>query len=81
MGKEHHRGGEGSCEDWIRGACAHAFGICGNSRRQAAHIFFLGNNQGGKNHEATDTLDALTVAMIEEFDPKPPPAGEGRSRE
>ena len=36
---------------------------------------FLGNNQGGKNHEATDALDALTVAMIEEFDPKPPPAG------
>ena len=35
---------------------------------------FLGNNQGGKNHEATDALDALTVAMIEEFDPKPPPA-------
>jgi D-alanyl-D-alanine carboxypeptidase/D-alanyl-D-alanine-endopeptidase (penicillin-binding protein 4) len=36
---------------------------------------FLGNNQGGKNHEATDALDALTVAMIEEFDPKPPSAG------
>ncbi len=36
---------------------------------------FLGNNQGGKNHEATDALDALSVAMIEEFDPKPPPAG------
>jgi len=36
---------------------------------------FLGNNQGGKNHEATDALDALTVAMIEEFDPKPPPGG------
>jgi serine-type D-Ala-D-Ala carboxypeptidase/endopeptidase (penicillin-binding protein 4) len=36
---------------------------------------FLGNNQGGKNHEATDALDALTVAMIEEFDPRPPPAG------
>jgi D-alanyl-D-alanine carboxypeptidase/D-alanyl-D-alanine-endopeptidase (penicillin-binding protein 4) len=32
---------------------------------------FLGNNQGGKNHEATDALDALCVAMLEEFDPKP----------
>jgi len=32
---------------------------------------FLSNNQGGKNHEATDALDALCVAMIEEFDPKP----------
>ena len=29
---------------------------------------FLSNNQGGKNHEATDALDALCVAMIEEFD-------------
>src|SRR5262249_47654072 len=34
---------------------------------------FLGNNQGGKNHEATDALDALSVAMIEEFDVKAPP--------
>jgi len=32
---------------------------------------FLSNNQGGKNHEATDALDALCVAMIEEFDVKP----------
>ena len=32
---------------------------------------FLSNNQGGKNHEALDTLDALCVAMVEEFDPKP----------
>ena len=32
---------------------------------------FLSNNQGGKNHEASDALDALCVAMIEEFDPKP----------
>jgi serine-type D-Ala-D-Ala carboxypeptidase/endopeptidase (penicillin-binding protein 4) len=31
---------------------------------------FLGNNQSGKNHEATDALDALCVAMLEEFDPK-----------
>jgi len=29
---------------------------------------FLGNNQAGKNHEATDALNALCVAMIEEFD-------------
>jgi D-alanyl-D-alanine carboxypeptidase/D-alanyl-D-alanine-endopeptidase (penicillin-binding protein 4) len=36
---------------------------------------FLGNNQGGKNHEAADALDALSVAMLEEFDPKPLPAG------
>jgi serine-type D-Ala-D-Ala carboxypeptidase/endopeptidase (penicillin-binding protein 4) len=33
---------------------------------------FLSNNQGGKNHEALDALDALCVAMIEEFDRKPP---------
>jgi serine-type D-Ala-D-Ala carboxypeptidase/endopeptidase (penicillin-binding protein 4) len=32
---------------------------------------FLSNNQGGKNHEASDALDALCVAMIEEFDAKP----------
>jgi serine-type D-Ala-D-Ala carboxypeptidase/endopeptidase (penicillin-binding protein 4) len=31
----------------------------------------LSNNQGGKNHEAADALDALCIAMIEEFDPKP----------
>jgi serine-type D-Ala-D-Ala carboxypeptidase/endopeptidase (penicillin-binding protein 4) len=35
---------------------------------------FLSNNQGGKAHEATDALDAISVAMIEEFDIKPPPA-------
>jgi serine-type D-Ala-D-Ala carboxypeptidase/endopeptidase (penicillin-binding protein 4) len=29
---------------------------------------FLGNNQGGKNHEAADALNALCVAMMEEFD-------------
>jgi len=33
---------------------------------------FLSNNQGGKNHEALDALDGLCVAMIEEFDVKPP---------
>lgn len=29
---------------------------------------FLSNNQGGKGHEATDMLNGLCVAMIEEFD-------------
>lgn len=29
---------------------------------------FLSNNQGGKNHEASDALDGLCLAMIEEFD-------------
>jgi D-alanyl-D-alanine carboxypeptidase/D-alanyl-D-alanine-endopeptidase (penicillin-binding protein 4) len=29
---------------------------------------FLGNNQGGKGHEAPGALDGLCVAMIEEFD-------------
>jgi serine-type D-Ala-D-Ala carboxypeptidase/endopeptidase (penicillin-binding protein 4) len=28
---------------------------------------FLSNNMSGKNHEATDALDGLCVAMIEEF--------------
>src|SRR5262249_19562262 len=32
---------------------------------------FLSNNQAGKNHEALDTLDALCVAMVEEFDRRP----------
>jgi D-alanyl-D-alanine carboxypeptidase/D-alanyl-D-alanine-endopeptidase (penicillin-binding protein 4) len=35
---------------------------------------FLSNNQAGKGHEATDALDAISVAMIEEFDGKPLPA-------
>jgi len=29
---------------------------------------FMSNNMGSKGHEATDALDALSVAMIEEFD-------------
>jgi len=29
---------------------------------------FLSNNMGSKNHEATDALDALSIAMMEEFD-------------
>jgi D-alanyl-D-alanine carboxypeptidase/D-alanyl-D-alanine-endopeptidase (penicillin-binding protein 4) len=33
---------------------------------------FLSNNQGGKNHEASDALDGLCLAMIEEFERKPP---------
>jgi D-alanyl-D-alanine carboxypeptidase/D-alanyl-D-alanine-endopeptidase (penicillin-binding protein 4) len=33
---------------------------------------FLSNNQGGKNHEASDALDGLCIAMVEEFDRKPP---------
>jgi D-alanyl-D-alanine carboxypeptidase/D-alanyl-D-alanine-endopeptidase (penicillin-binding protein 4) len=38
---------------------------------------FLSNNQGGKNHEASDALDSLCLAMIEEFDRKP--LGSGRA--
>jgi D-alanyl-D-alanine carboxypeptidase/D-alanyl-D-alanine-endopeptidase (penicillin-binding protein 4) len=33
---------------------------------------FLSNNQGGTNHEASDALDGLCLAMIEEFDRKTP---------
>jgi serine-type D-Ala-D-Ala carboxypeptidase/endopeptidase (penicillin-binding protein 4) len=36
---------------------------------------FLSNNQGGKNHEASDALDGLCLAMIEEFDRKPATGG------
>jgi D-alanyl-D-alanine carboxypeptidase/D-alanyl-D-alanine-endopeptidase (penicillin-binding protein 4) len=32
---------------------------------------FLSNNQGGKNHETTDALGGLCVAMIEEFNMVP----------
>jgi hypothetical protein len=35
----------------------------------------MSNNQGGKNHEASDTLDGLCLAMIEEFDRKPTTSG------
>jgi serine-type D-Ala-D-Ala carboxypeptidase/endopeptidase (penicillin-binding protein 4) len=41
---------------------------------------FLSNNQSGKNHEATDALDALCVAMLEEFDLKPRAQGGKTSR-
>jgi D-alanyl-D-alanine carboxypeptidase/D-alanyl-D-alanine-endopeptidase (penicillin-binding protein 4) len=36
---------------------------------------FLSNNQGGKNHEASDALDGLCLAMLEEFDRQPPTHG------
>jgi D-alanyl-D-alanine carboxypeptidase/D-alanyl-D-alanine-endopeptidase (penicillin-binding protein 4) len=32
---------------------------------------FLSNNQAGKNHEASDALDGLCLAMLGEFDRKP----------
>jgi hypothetical protein len=34
----------------------------------------MSNNQGGANHEASDALDGLCFAMMEEFDRKPPAA-------
>ncbi len=36
---------------------------------------FLSNNQGGKNHEASDALTGLSVAMLEEFNITPPKRG------
>jgi D-alanyl-D-alanine carboxypeptidase/D-alanyl-D-alanine-endopeptidase (penicillin-binding protein 4) len=36
---------------------------------------FMGNNQAGKNHEATDILDALCVALVEEWAAGSAPAG------
>jgi serine-type D-Ala-D-Ala carboxypeptidase/endopeptidase (penicillin-binding protein 4) len=41
---------------------------------------FLSNNQGGTNHEASDALDGLCLAMIEEFDRKPPASHGPRQR-
>ena len=41
---------------------------------------FLSNNQGGKNHEATDALTGLCVAMLEEFNGVPPKPRPGRQR-
>jgi serine-type D-Ala-D-Ala carboxypeptidase/endopeptidase (penicillin-binding protein 4) len=41
---------------------------------------FMSNNGGGKNHEATDALDALCVAMIEEFDSKPGAQGSKKAK-
>jgi serine-type D-Ala-D-Ala carboxypeptidase/endopeptidase (penicillin-binding protein 4) len=40
---------------------------------------FLSNNQGGKNHEVSDALDGLCLAMIEEFDRKPSATRTGKS--
>jgi D-alanyl-D-alanine carboxypeptidase/D-alanyl-D-alanine-endopeptidase (penicillin-binding protein 4) len=40
----------------------------------------LSNNQGGKNHEATDAIDAFCLAMLEEFDLKPVPHGDKPTR-
>jgi D-alanyl-D-alanine carboxypeptidase/D-alanyl-D-alanine-endopeptidase (penicillin-binding protein 4) len=36
---------------------------------------FMGNNQAGKNHEATDILDGLCIALVEEWGAAPPRAG------
>ncbi len=41
---------------------------------------FLSNNQGGKNHEATDVLTGLCVAMLEEFNAAPLKHGPERKR-
>jgi len=41
---------------------------------------FLSNNQGGTNHEASDALDGLCLAMMEEFDRKPPATHGPRQR-
>ena len=41
---------------------------------------FLSNNQGGKNHEATDALTGLCVAMLEEFNVTPPKRGPEHKR-
>jgi D-alanyl-D-alanine carboxypeptidase/D-alanyl-D-alanine-endopeptidase (penicillin-binding protein 4) len=42
---------------------------------------FMGNNQAGKNHEATDVLDGLCVAMAEEWAAgKPAKASKHRTR-
>lgn len=42
---------------------------------------FLSNNMAGKSHEAGDALDALTIAMIEEFDkPETPVAPKRKAK-
>ena len=42
---------------------------------------FLSNNQGGKGHEAVDTLNGFCVAMLEEFDaPAAASGGAGRKQ-
>jgi D-alanyl-D-alanine carboxypeptidase/D-alanyl-D-alanine-endopeptidase (penicillin-binding protein 4) len=47
-------------------------GFADTSNGRRLIFSFLSNNQGGKNHEASDALDGLCLAMIEEFDRKPP---------
>jgi D-alanyl-D-alanine carboxypeptidase/D-alanyl-D-alanine-endopeptidase (penicillin-binding protein 4) len=47
-------------------------GFADTPGRRRLIFSFLSNNQGGKNHEASDALDGLCLAMIEEFDRKPP---------
>jgi D-alanyl-D-alanine carboxypeptidase/D-alanyl-D-alanine-endopeptidase (penicillin-binding protein 4) len=46
-------------------------GFAETAGRRRLIFSFLSNNQGGKNHEASDALDGLCLAMIEEFDRKP----------
>ena len=41
---------------------------------------FLSNNQGGKNHEASDALTGLCVAMLEEFNAAPAKRGSPPNR-
>jgi len=43
---------------------------CTPGRRAVEQLVFsfLSNNMGSKGHEATDALDALSIAMMEEFD-------------
>lgn len=49
-------------------------GYAGTEHGRKLIFSFMANNQGGKNHEAGDALDALSLAMLEEFDPAPAPA-------
>ena len=56
------------------GSVSHVRTLSGYADTPGGHrlIFsFLSNNQGGKNHEAYDALDALCEAMLEEFDGRP----------
>jgi D-alanyl-D-alanine carboxypeptidase/D-alanyl-D-alanine-endopeptidase (penicillin-binding protein 4) len=39
---------------------------------------FMGNNQAGKSHEATDILDGLCIALVEEWGATPTRAGSVR---
>jgi D-alanyl-D-alanine carboxypeptidase/D-alanyl-D-alanine-endopeptidase (penicillin-binding protein 4) len=39
---------------------------------------FMGNNQAGKNHEATDILDGLCVALVEEWSAEAAPVGSAK---